>query len=192
MRKKRKLHLRLTRGIDYMSASSKKKLRAEQETAKLTERQIAELKEAKKVRLYTIAFVVVLIALLAIAITVGISQFIRTSGIRENKTVAMTIGDTQLSNTDLNYFYMDSVNNFYSQNGSYASIFGLDVTKPLNQQVTDEETGATWADYFLDSAKSNATSVYALYNAALQDGFTLPEEEHHHLQSGNVQHPVWL
>lgn len=160
-----------------MSASSNKKLRTEQDTSKLTERQIAEQKEAKQVKLYTTLFVVVLIAMLALAAYVGVNQYIRTSGVHENKTIAMTIGDTQLNNTELNYFFMDSVNNFYSQNGNYAAIFGLDVTKPLNQQVMDPETGDTWADYFVNTAKTNATSVYALYSAAVKEGFTMPEAQ---------------
>ena len=66
-----------------MSASSKKKLRNELEAAKLTERQLAEQKEAKKLKLYTTAFVVVLAAILVIAITIGVTQFISTSGMRE-------------------------------------------------------------------------------------------------------------
>lgn len=166
-----------------MSASSNKKLRTEQDTSKLTERQIAEQQEAKKVKMYTIAFVVVLVFLLAIAAYVGISQYIRTSGVNENKTIALTVGDTQLNNTELNYFFMDSVNNFYSQNGNYAAIFGLDVTKPLNQQVMDPETGETWADYFVNTAKTNATSVYALYGAAVKEGFTMPEAQQNSVDS---------
>ena len=39
-----------------MSASSKKKLRAEENAAKLTEKQIAQNKEDRKTRLYTIGF----------------------------------------------------------------------------------------------------------------------------------------
>ena len=166
-----------------MSASSNKKLRTEQDTSKLTERQIAEQQEAKKVKMYTIAFVVVLVFLLAIAAYVGISQYIRTSGVNENKTIALTVGDTQLNNTELNYFFMDSVNNFYSQNGNYDAIFGLDVTKPLNQQVMDPETGETWADYFVNTAKTNATSVYALYGAAVKEGFTMPEAQQNSVDS---------
>ena len=159
-----------------MSASSKKKLRNEQEAAKLTERQLAEQKEAKKLKLYTAAFAVVLVLLLITAITVGITQTISNSGIRENKTVAMTIGGHEISNAELNYYYMSTVNNFYSQNGSYAAMFGLDVTKPLNEQVMDESTGETWADYFLESAKNTAVSVYALKDAAIAAGHTLNEE----------------
>ena len=41
-----------------MSASSKKKLRNEQQTAKMTEKQVAEQKEAKKLTLYTTIFVI--------------------------------------------------------------------------------------------------------------------------------------
>ena len=160
-----------------MSASSKKKLRNELEAAKLTERQVAEQKEAKKVKLYTIAFAVVMVVILAIAVTIGVTQTMSTSGIREKNTVAMTVDGTELNNAELNYFYVDVLNNFYSQNGSYAALFGLDVTKPLNEQVADQATGQTWAEYFLDSAKANATAVYALCAAAEEAGHTLTEEE---------------
>ena len=160
-----------------MSASSKKKLRTQQEAAKLTERQIAEQKEAKKLKLYTAAFVTVLAVLLVIAITVGVTQTISTSGVREKNTVALTVGDTQLSNAELNYFYIDSLNSFYSQNGSYAALFGLDVTKPLDEQFTGGENDETWADYFTASAKNNAAATYALYEAAVAAGHTLSEDE---------------
>ena len=160
-----------------MSASSKKKLRKEQEAAVMTERQQAALKEAKQTKMMTVAFVVGMILILVIAITVGVNQFITNSGVREKNTTAMTVGSHELSNAELNYYYIDTVNSFYSQNSSYISFFGLDTTKPLDEQFFDEESGETWADYFLESAKSNAASVYALNDAAKAEGFTLPEEE---------------
>ena len=136
-----------------MSASSKKKLRKESEAAKLTEKQLNEQREAKKLNLYTTIFIVVLVALLVIAVTVGVKQTITSKGILEKKAVAATIGDHSISNAEMNYFYMDAVNTFYSQYGSYAAMFGLDASKPLNEQVVNEDTGATWADDFLASAK---------------------------------------
>ena len=158
-----------------MSASSKKKLRNEQEAAKLTERQIAEQKEAKKLKLYTAAFVAVLALLLVIAVVVGVNQTITNTGIREKNTVAMTVGQHEISNAELNYYYIDSINTFYSQNGSYAAMFGLDVTLPLNEQyMSDTET---WADYFLSSAKDTVANVYAMNDAAIAAGHTLTEEE---------------
>lgn len=160
-----------------MSASNKKKLRKEQEAAKLTEKQLSAQKEARKVNLYTIIFVVVLAVLLVIAIWVGVTQAIANSGIRERKTIALTIGGHEISNAELNYFYIDAVNNFYSQYGSYASWVGLDLTTPLNEQVLDETTGQTWADDFLDSAKENAKAAYAMADTAEAAGFSLSEEE---------------
>ena len=160
-----------------MSASSKKKLRKEQEAAKLTEKQLTAQKEAKKTKLYTTAFVVVMALILVIAVTVGATQFVANSGIREKNTTALTIDEHKLSNAELNYFYIDAVNNFYSQNGQYASFFGLDTTLPLDEQIFDETTGQTWADYFAESAKTTAKAVYAMNDAAKAEGFTLPEEE---------------
>ena len=160
-----------------MSASSKKKLRREQEAAKLTERQLTEQKEAKKLNLYTTLFVTVLSLLLVIALAVGIFTTVQNSGVRERNTVAVTVGNHEISNAELNFFYVDAINTFMSQYGSYASMFGLDTTKPLNEQYLDEENGLTWADDFVNSAKSTAKTVYALNDAAEAAGYTLPENK---------------
>jgi len=160
-----------------MSASSKKKLRKEQEAAKMTEKQLAAQKEAKKNSLYTTAFVVVMVAILVVAVFVGVRQTITTTGIREKNTVALTVGEHEINSVEMNYFYMDAVNNFYSNYGSYAAMFGLDLTKPLNEQFVDEEAGLTWADDFMTSAKENAASIYAMADAAEAAGFTLPEAD---------------
>ena len=160
-----------------MSASSKKKLRREQEAAKLTEKQLTAQREAKKTKLYTVSFVAFMAVLLVVAIVVGVNQTITANGIREKKTVALTVGEHKISNAEMNYFYMDAVNNFYSQYGSMASLFGLDATKPLDEQIVDEETGLTWADDFMESAKTNAQTIYALSDAAEAAGFSLSNEE---------------
>ena len=166
-----------------MSASSKKKLRKEQEAAKMTEKQLAAQKEAKQTKQYTTAFVAVMAAILVIAIFVGVKQTIVGSGIREKNTVALTVGDHELNNVEMNYFFMDAVNNFYGSYGSYAAMFGLDLSKPLDEQFVDEESGLTWADDFMTSAKDSAASVYALVDAAESAGYTLPAQEQEALQA---------
>ncbi len=166
-----------------MSASSKKKLRKEQDAAKMTEKQLAEAKEAKKTQLYTVVFVVAMVAILVSAICIGVYQTVVNSGIRERNTVALTVGEHKISNAELSYFYIDVINNFYSNYGSYAALFGLDVTSPLDEQVTDEETGSTWADDFLTSAKENAQATYALADAAEAAGYELSEDEQSSLDS---------
>lgn len=175
-----------------MSASSKKKLRKEQDAAKLTEKQLNERKEAKKLKIYTTIFVVVLALLVVAALWFGISRTVTGSGIRERNTAAVTFtngsitessepvnvtGIHELNNAELNYFYIDAINQFYTNYGSYAAMFGLDLTKPLNEQVTNEETGDTWADDFLASAQDTAKSYYALADEAAKNGYTLSESE---------------
>ena len=160
-----------------MSASSKKKIRKEQESAALTEKQIAAQKDAKQLKLLTIAFTVVMAVILVVAITVGVNQTLTANGTREKSTTALTVTDHKINSVTMNYFFVDAVENFYTNYGSYASLFGLDLTAPLNAQVVDEETGMTWADDFMESAKSTAQAVYALSDAAKAAGFALSEEE---------------
>ncbi len=164
-----------------MSASSKKKLRREQENAAMTERQIAEQKEAKKLKTLTRLFVAVMVLIIVIAVgfagVQGYNYFVNHSGVLQRNTAAITVGDVELSNAELNYFYIDSVNEFLNYYGSYLSIFGLDTTKPLNEQVVDEQTGETWADNFLSTALDNVKEIYALANEAEKNGFTLSEDE---------------
>ena len=164
-----------------MSASSKKKLHNENASAKMTERQIAEQKEAKKLKIYTIAFVAVLIVMIAVAVYTGITNYIASSGIHEKDTIAATVGDHEISNADLSYYYMDALNNFNSTYGDYAFLYGIDTSVALDQQVIDEETGETWADSFIEQAVASAQAVYALVDAAKAEGFTLPEEQQQQL-----------
>ena len=166
-----------------MSASSKKKLRNAQNAEKLTEKQLAEQKEAKKLKLYTTLFVAVIALMVCFALYTAITNTVEHSGIIERSTTAVTVNGHEVSNAELNYYFIDAVNQFYSNYGGYASLFGLDVTKPLNEQVVNETTGQTWADDFIDSAKESLKAVYAMNDAAEAAGFTLTEEEKSYIDS---------
>lgn len=156
-----------------MSASQKKQLRKEQNAAKLTEKQQQEQKEAKKLRLYTALFAVAIALMLCVAIVVSIN----TSGIIPRNTTALVVDDTEVSAVELNYYYIDCISGFINTYGDYLSIFGVDSTTPLDEQVYDEESGETWADYFIDYAAESAKASYALYNMAVEAGYTLSEED---------------
>lgn len=160
-----------------MSASNKKKLRKEQEANKLTEKQLAAQKEARNTKLYTLAFLIAMAAILVIAIVVGVNQSMTSNGVRERNTTALTVGSHKLSNAEMNYFYIDSINSFLNTYGSYAAMFGLDTSKPLNQQTYSEEDGTTWADYFLTSAQGSAQATYAIADAAQAAGFSLNDDQ---------------
>lgn len=155
-----------------MSASRKKTLRREENRAAMTERQQKERKDAKQLKLYTAIFAVVIVLMIGVVIYSLVSE----SGIIERNTTALTVNDEKISAVELNYYYIDSVNNFVNSYGSYASLMGLDPSLPLNEQYVDEENQQTWADYMLESSISNLKTTYALYQDASANGYTLPEE----------------
>ena len=179
-----------------MSASSKKKIRKEQEAAKMTERQRKAQKEALRLKIYSIIFTVIIAAVLVSAIVVFAVKGIQTSGLLNKHTTALTIGDHKINSVEMNYYYMDSVTKTYNQwETSYGnslstmlSIMGLDLSKPLDEQPYYDED-KTWADYFMDMAVENAHSDYALSDAAEAAGFTMSESDSLNLKSqiGSVE-----
>lgn len=154
-----------------MSSSKKKQLRKEQY---MTERQAAAAAEAKKLKRYTLTFWVV-IALVA-CIFVGAVASNPIKNVVYKNTDAVTVGNHTLTSVELNYFYIDAVNTYVNQYSSYISYI-LDTSKPLDEQVANKETGATWADNFLDSAKSTIRSTYALYDLAVEKDHKLTDSE---------------
>ena len=167
-----------------MSASSKKKLRKEQNAAVLTEKQLTEQKEAKKLRNQTIAFVVAVALVLAIGLVAfGINAY-KSSGITERMTTALTIGDHKLSSAELSYYYFDAINStyqeWYNTYGDYTStylsmLYGLDLSKPLNEQIYDKENNKSYGDYFIDLAVGDAVSAYTLYDMAVKANHVLDD-----------------
>ena len=166
-----------------MSASSKKKLRKEQNAAQLTERQRKEQKEAKKLKIASIVFVVVMICVVVTALTVMAIKGVQGSGILERNTIVATVGEHEINSVEANYYYADLATSTYSEwysmygdaTASYMSLMGLDLSMPLDEQYYEEDV--TWADYFLESALDQAKSDYAVCDAAMAEGFTLSEED---------------
>ena len=177
-----------------MSASDKKKIRKQQATAALTERQRQEQAEAKKLKAYSIAFIAGLVLIVVIvAAVLGVRAFTQ-SGIAEKSTIVATIGDHKLNTVEFNYYYNDTINDFYSSYSQYEqygqsaadyimALEGMDVSLPLSEQIKDKETGETWADYFVKTALERAKSDYVLSDMAKSEGFQLPEEDKENIET---------
>ncbi len=165
-----------------MSASNKKKLRKELNEAKMTERQRQEQAETKKIKRLTFAFVAVLIVIVGIFVVGRAVDHVTRYGVFEKNTIAATIGEHKLNSVTMNYFFRDAIdsryNTYYQYLGDSASSYlGFDVTKPLNEQDYDAETGSTWGDYFFDEALENARSAYTMYDVAQADSsFALSDD----------------
>ena len=165
-----------------MSASAKKKLRKEENAAQLTEKQLKEQKEVKKLNAYTTVFIAAIAVILVVALVIAVTTFIKGSGIKEKNTVAAVIGDHEINGVEMSYYYADSLQNNYQRWSEtygeslslYMSMMGLDLTQPLNSQTYSD--GTTWADYFVDIALSTAQRDYLLSDLAADEGFTITEE----------------
>ena len=164
-----------------MSASQQKKSRQEKKAAYMSERQRQEAQEAKKLKVYTTTFWIVLALCACIVVTTVLSNPVKNVLFKNH--VAITVGDHELTAVDLNYYYIDAINNYYSQYGSYLSYMGLNVNKPLDTQVYDSTTGQSWADAFLTMAEGTIKSTYALYDLAMKENFKLSEEDEKSIDS---------
>ena len=101
-----------------------------------------------------------------------------------NQVVA-TAGEIELTNSELQAHYWQSVNDFYNYYGGYVDLssIGLDLSQPLDQQFYDEEAGITWQQYFLDIAIETWHRYAAMANKGKQEGFELSEESKAYLQT---------
>jgi hypothetical protein len=166
-----------------MSASSKKKLRKELETARMTERQEKERKEAKKTKAQTAIFVIIMAAVLLTAVVVMIFNNVKSSGYFTKNTIAATTGEHELNTVEMSYFFNDAISSQYGKWAEeygdylsfYTSMWGLDLSKPLDEQKYDDEK--TWSDFFVEQAMNAAKETYALYDKAMAEGLTLTEEQ---------------
>lgn len=93
-------------------------------------------------------------------------------------TIVATMGDEVLTNAELQVYYWMEVMNFLSNYGSYASYFGLDMTQPLDTQVSEDgsENPPTWQQYFLACALDTWASHQALTTEAKEVGHVMGED----------------
>ena len=92
----------------------------------------------------------------------------------KHDVVVATLGDAKLTNGTLQVYYWMQVYDFLDYYGYYASYYGLDYTKPLDEQ--EFSGGGTWQQYFLEMALENWNSYQALALEADANGFVLDAE----------------
>ena len=92
-----------------------------------------------------------------------LSSFVsQITGLMQQPKVAVQVGEHEVTYVELNYYYIDAMNDYCHQYGPYLHYL-LNTNQPLNEQVYDQETGMTWDQYFLDIALDNIHATYALY-----------------------------
>ena len=95
-------------------------------------------------------------------------------------TVVATVGDHQLTNSQLQVFYWMQVQSFLSSDyGSYMMYYGmLDYSQPLDTQVCSlADNGETWQQFFLREALETWRNYCALADQAKENDLKLTKEE---------------
>ena len=98
-------------------------------------------------------------------------------------TVVARIGNATLTNGQLQIYYWMNVGDFLNYYGSYAAYFGLDTSKPFDQQLYDETTGQSWQQYFLQAALDSWKRDQSLALDAEKNGFVLGAEYQEYLDN---------
>lgn len=171
-----------------MSASREKRLRRELREAEANNDTVKKVKKKKKpmtpLRAKKIRGIVGTVIGILVVVVFALLIFVN-SGVLQKNAAAVTIGSHKLSPAEFNYFYQDTYSNLKSNYTSYGYWnYMVDSTKPVeSQECMMSEDGGTWGDYIRASAISSATQVYALYDAAMEAGYTLDEETQSSLDS---------
>ena len=114
------------------------------------------------------------LTVLCVVVVVAVVLFftLMQTGFFAAHSTAAVINGHKVTPVMLNYFYRDAFN----QMSAYASYLGIDTEQPLKNQIYNEETGETWADYFIEEGAVTAANAYSLYDEAIANGYQLDEE----------------
>ena len=91
-------------------------------------------------------------------------------------TVVATLGNAKLTNGELQVYYQLEVVEFVNNYSYYLSYFGLDYTKPLDEQQCPVMEGYTWQQYFLESAIATWQQNQIIAQEAAANNFKMDSE----------------
>lgn len=126
-------------------------------------------------------FVVIFAAVVAVLAVLGVRYYTVPNGkegeLMNPGSVAMTVGDTDISVGTYNYYYSKIVAN-YEMYANYG-YFDLDTTKDYSKQYTTDDDGnkITWLEMFQNKTIDQIQYVTAYYEAGIADGMTLTKEQ---------------
>lgn len=126
-------------------------------------------------------FVFIFVAVVAVLVVLGVRYYTVPNGkegeLMNPGSVAMTVGDTDVSVGTYNYYYSRIVSN-YEMYASYG-YYDLDTTKDYSKQYTTDDDGnkITWLEMFQNKTIDQIQYVTAYYEAALDDGMTLTSDQ---------------
>ena len=154
-----------------MSASREKKKRQEFTASGASDPKNSRAAEEAAVRRSNRLYSGIFIALAVVAV----GLLVYNSGIIGRNQTAVTIDGEKYTVPQTAYYYQQAYQNFMNTYGGYASLFGLDTSKPLKDQAYSEDQ--SWDEFFKEQAVDNMRLVHAAKTAAKEEGIVLDGEE---------------
>jgi len=161
------------RGLNYMSASDKKKQRIEASRDALTQRERRQQADAKAAKRRKKAYV-------AVGVVCGVAAaalLIWNSAFWEKSATAATVDGVQYKSADLQYYYSLARQSFASMYSQYGMSPPFDASDQNSDGSIwfDESQNMTYADYFRQSALDQLKRTAVICKAAQQAGYTLSD-----------------
>ena len=128
--------------------------------------------EAKKERSRKITIGVIAAIIICIVLAIGAKVYGKYQDVNG---AYISIGDHEITKGEFDYYYNNSYYSYVNNYGQYISYFGLDTSKPLDQQSYSDTM--TWKDYFEEQAVNQMKTIYALKDAGEAEGFTYDTAE---------------
>lgn len=157
-----------TKAQVYREERKKRIAKQQKKQAKITAASRRRGRIIKRIVLSVIA--VILIAALTASIVFA-------TGVPNRYLSAATVGNHEVTVAEYNFFYYTTAQQFQSQYGSYASMFGFDPQKDYHDQSASAFGASTFAEYFRGQALETIKTDYILSDLAKEEGIELTEED---------------
>ena len=105
---------------------------------------------------------------------------------KQNEVIA-TVGGQTLTNGEFQAHYWMAVYDFLDYYGYYLSSIGVDINKPLSEQIYDEKTGKTYQQMFMEGALDSWYRYATLVELSKEAGFQLNEEQQKYVDNVKAQ-----
>lgn len=172
-----------------MSASNQKSARQTARSGGTDRKSLAsqkeELKKKKEKTKWTVIGILIVV-FLALAIYIDTGAFYRnltgvTVEYNASEELGIKAGSRSFSVAECNYVYNMQYMNMLNSYGDYASLIGLDKSKPLDEQKcsisSDADENYTWDDYFMDNTKTFLQQLAALEAYAKANDISLDSDD---------------
>ena len=115
------------------------------------------------------------VSLILIAAIIFAAAGLTSSSFKAKHTTALEVDNTKVSVAEYKFYFMTYVNTYLNNNYSYLVSTGFDLSKPLNEQMIDDET--SWYDYFATMTNEYIRQIVVLSNLAEENGLGHTEDD---------------